>query len=92
MRTKRLQRRPALQDRRVLEAEGLDILCDDCGRSRSFSRERLAGFVTPDTTLNDLGRRLYCTHCQAHGGLGRNIVLSPRWRAAGQGGGSAAVP
>jgi hypothetical protein len=72
--------------RRVLETSALEITCEDCGRSKLWTRSTLSSIATSRTTLDDLGARLFCSACRLRGGGGFNIRLRSereRVRAAG---------
>jgi hypothetical protein len=64
--------------RRALDAGAIEITCDDCGRTKLWTRATLAAMVDPATTLDELGARLFCSACRLRGGGGFNICLRPR--------------
>ena len=59
----------------------LDLVCEDCGRTRRLFRPRLLDFERQGfRTLHALGARLVCAACRERGGQGRNVSLKPQWR------------
>ena len=63
--------------RRVLAANAIEITCEDCGRTKLWTRVTLESVVTSTTTLDDLGARLFCSACRLRGGGGYNVRLRP---------------
>ena len=62
------------------QARALDIVCEDCGRTRRFQRRDLLELdMEGFRTFPQLGSKLVCRHCRERQGRGKNISLKPRW-------------
>ena len=62
------------------QARALDIVCEDCGRTRRFQRRDLLELdLEGFHSFHQLGSKLVCRHCRERKGEGRNISLKPRW-------------
>lgn len=58
-------------------ASALRVTCEDCGHSTIIRDERLRRLEEKGCkTVDDLGKRLYCSFCFRAGGLGRSISLT----------------
>lgn len=58
----------------------IKVACEDCGRARKLPRTKLLAICEGEfVTVGDLASRLYCSHCRAMGGRGRNLRLWPVW-------------
>ena len=75
-------RQPAFREASELsQVRALDLICEDCGRTRRLSRPRLLDLERQGLrTLHALGARLICAACRERGGQGRNVSLRPQWR------------
>lgn len=61
------------------QAKALDIVCEDCGRTRRFQRRDLLELdMEGFRTFPQLGSKLVCRHCKGRRGAGKNISLKPR--------------
>lgn len=61
----------------------LFITCEDCGRTRRWSRAQIAEVERRGVrTLARLGSKLCCKSCAERGqsGAGYNVSLDPKWR------------
>lgn len=62
------------------QARALDIVCEDCGRTRRFHRRDLLELdLEGIRSFHQLGSKLVCKHCRERRGEGRNVSLKPRW-------------
>ncbi len=71
-----------VQEPTVGSTSVIEIECADCGRIRWLKPHdlyRSRAKVTPQTTIRQLGLKLFCTGCRGEGMPGRNISLSPRF-------------
>ncbi|MET0744721.1 MAG: hypothetical protein ABWY78_15230 [Microvirga sp.] len=79
----------AVEGNELALAWAVDIHCENCGRTRRFSRRALATFQERGCrTFAHLGSRLYCLACQERDAAARNVSLVPHWikqRRHGQG-------
>lgn len=67
-------------DRKVSSAKALSVVCEDCGRPRTFDQHKLHELHAQGlNTFRDVGSRLRCKACKAKGGDGRNIDMRPIW-------------
>lgn len=69
-----------VQEPTVGSTSVIEIECADCGRIRWRKPHDLyrAG-VTKQTTIRQLGLKLFCTGCRDEGLPGRSLILSPRF-------------
>lgn len=64
------------------QARALDIVCEDCGRTRRFQRRLLLELdMEGFTSFQQLAAKLVCKHCRERQGQGHNVTLRPRWFA-----------
>jgi len=62
------------------QARALDIVCEDCGRTRRFQRRYLLELdMEGFHSFQQLAAKLVCRHCRERRGEGHNVTLRPRW-------------
>lgn len=60
---------------------GVDIRCDDCGRTKRMPPGQVARHLRDGTqSLIGFHNRLYCSLCRDRGGQGRNVSVIPVMR------------
>lgn len=54
------------------------IVCDDCGRTKRWTRSQIAEVQRLGVrTIEQLGSRLTCSLCTERGGPGKNVNIRP---------------
>lgn len=69
-----------VQEPTVGSASVIEVECADCGRIRWLKPHDLyRSGVTKETTIRQLGLKLFCGECRDDGVPGKSLILSPRF-------------
>lgn len=69
-----------VQEPTVGSASVIEIECADCGRIRWLKPHDLyRSGVAKETTVRQLGLKLFCGDCRDEGLPGKSLILSPRF-------------